>query len=349
MSLFGAPGGPGNERAGNDDFRYDELKRTRPPMTDSPTPGRHRSHKAPRRRGLIGPIVSALSVLLAIGPVVWVMTARDGSAVADDDATKVLNVSEDNSGPAAGDDAGSAGRTGKPKVTVTATLPNGVTTTITPTGTPALGSAESTTSTPASSGVPTTVISTVPADGVETVTVTPSKPRKTATGGHKPKPPSKPTKTPTKTVTTEPTPNDPPPPPGGGGTSSQERQVLDLTNAARRNQGCGPLSLDDSLVKAAGSHASDMVRRHYMDHTNPDGQDPGDRMAAAGWHGSGWGENIAAGYDSAQRVFSAWMNSDGHRSNILNCRFTKIGIGYDPGQVKSQWGPGSWVQDFGRG
>lgn len=315
-------------------------------MTDSPTPGRHRSRKAPRRRGLIGPIVSALSVLLAIGPVVWLMAAHDGSAVADDDPTKVLNVSEDNTGPAA--DSIGEGRTGKPKVTVTKTLPNGVTTTITPTGTPALGSAESTTSTPASSGVPTTVVSTPPQGGVETVTVTPKGPKTTAGRPRPSKPTAKPTKTPTKTVTSEP-PNDPPPPPGGGGTSGIERDVLDLTNQARRSQGCGPLSLESSLVEAAGSHASDMVRRHYMDHNNPDGQDPGDRMRAAGYQGSGWGENIAAGYDSAQKVFNAWMNSDGHRANILNCKFTKIGIGYDPGQVKPQWGPGSWVQDFGRG
>ncbi|MDX6250241.1 MAG: hypothetical protein QOF10_3601 [Kribbellaceae bacterium] len=313
-------------------------------MTDSPTPGRHRSRKAPKRRGLIGPIVSALSVLLAIGPVVWVMTSRDGSTVADDNATKVLNVSADNSGPAAVDDTSPAGdqKTGKPQVTVTATLPNGATTTTTPTGTPALGSAESTTGNPPTGG-PTTVVTTAPS-GTTTVTITPSAPRTTSGTKPRPKPSS-----PTKTVTTEPTPNDPPPPPtGGGGTNAQEREVLDLTNAARRNQGCGPLSLDDSLVEAAGKHASDMVRRHYMDHTNPDGQDPGDRMAAAGWRGSGWGENIAAGYDSAQKVFAAWMNSDGHRKNILNCRFNKIGIGYDPGQVKSQWGPGSWVQDFGR-
>jgi Cysteine-rich secretory protein family len=60
------------------------------------------------------------------------------------------------------------------------------------------------------------------------------------------------------------------------------------------------------------------------------------------------GENIAAGYDSAQKVVAAWMNSEGHRQNILNCRFTSIGIGYDPGRVRSDWGPGSWVQDFGR-
>jgi uncharacterized protein YkwD len=325
-------------------------------MTDSPTPGRHRSRKAPRRRGLIGPVVSALSVLLAIGPVVWVMSARDGSAVADDAATKVLNVSEDNSGPAAveGESAGP----GKPKITVTKTLPNGKT--VVSTGTPALGSAESTSSasTSATPGAPTTVITTGPTGGVETVTVTPTGPTVTAKNQgkptQKPKPsrptkPTQPTNTPTKTVTTEPTPDDPPPPPpGGGGTSSIEREVLDLTNQARRSQGCRPLQLNDALVEAAGSHASDMVRRHYMDHTNPDGQDPGDRMARAGYHGSGWGENIAAGYSSAQKVFNAWMNSDGHRANILNCRFTVIGIGYDPGQVKSEWGPGSWVQDFGR-
>lgn len=300
-------------------------------------------------------------MLLAIGPVIWVMSAHNGSAVADDDATKVLNVSEDNSGPAAveGESAGA----GKPKVTVTKTLPNGKT--VISTGTPALGSAESTmsTSTSATPGAPTTVLTTVlttgPTGGVETVTVTPTGPAvtKDAQGkpSQKPKPtrPTKtatqPTKTPTKTVTTtEPTPDNPPPPPGGGGTSSIERDVLDLTNQARRSQGCRPLQLSDSLVEAAGSHASDMVRRHYMDHTNPDGQDPGDRMAKAGYHGSGWGENIAAGYSSAQKVFNAWMNSDGHRANILNCKFTLIGIGYDPGQVKSDWGPGSWVQDFGR-
>ncbi|MFI5713613.1 CAP domain-containing protein [Kribbella sp. NPDC051620] len=328
-------------------------------MTDSPTPGRHRSRrKAPRRRGLIGPIVSALSVLLAIGPVVYLMSARDGSAVADDDATKVLNVSEDNSGPAAVE--GESAAAGKPKVTVTKTLPNGKT--VISTGTPALGSAESTSSsgTSATPAAPTTVITTGPAGGIETVTVTPTGPVATKDGQgkptQKPKPsrPTKsatqPTKTPTKTVTTtEPTPDDPPPPPpGGGGTSSIEREVLDLTNQARRSQGCRPLQLNDALVEAAGSHASDMVRRHYMDHTNPDGQDPGDRMAKAGYHGSGWGENIAAGYSTAQKVFNAWMNSDGHRANILNCRFTVIGIGYDPGQVKPEWGKGSWVQDFGR-
>ncbi|MEV6282578.1 CAP domain-containing protein [Kribbella sp. NPDC051770] len=290
--------------------------------------------------------MSALSVLLAIGPVVYLMSHRDGSDVAD--GTKVLNVSEDNSGPAAVDDTSGPDQPGKPLVTVTKTLPNGVTTTIAPTGTPVLGSAESTT-TSSTPGTPGSTVSTP--GGVVTVTVDPTG-KPTATGETlKPKPSvtKTTTKTPRPPTTTQSTPDDPPPPPSdGGGTSSIEREVLDLTNAARRNQGCRPLQLDDSLVEAAGRHASDMVRRHYMDHTNPDGQGPGDRISAAGFHGNSWGENIAAGYDTAQRVFAAWMNSDGHRANILNCKFNRIGIGYDDGQVKQQWGPGSWVQDFGR-
>jgi uncharacterized protein YkwD len=314
-------------------------------MTDSPTPGRHRGNSpAARRSGRIGPIVSVLSVLLAVGPVVWVMAVQDGSTVADDDPGKVPSVSEGASGPA-GD-----GQADKPMVTVTQTLPNGVTTTIViPSGTPAIGSAESS-SAPPSSGAPATVITPGPADGVGTVTVRPSAPRTTSDGRPEPTKTTttRPKKTPAKTITTGPTPDDPPQPPrGGGGTNAQEREVLKLANAARRDEGCRPLTLDHSLVEAAGSHASDMVRRHYLDHTNPDGQSPGDRMKAAGFQGSGWGENIAAGYDSAQQVFNAWMNSDAHRANILNCKFTKTGIGFDPGQVKSQWGTGSWVQAFG--
>jgi uncharacterized protein YkwD len=328
-------------------------------MTDSPTPRRHRgSRRAPRRsRGLVGPVVSALSVLLAIGPVVWLMS-RDASRV--DDAAKVLNVSEDTR--LDGSTAVEGTTAGTPLITITKTLPNGRTTTAV-VGTPALGAAvtpTSTSTTPTTSGTPSDTPNsslttpTAPTVGVTTVTVTPTAPRRTESGNGKPKPtrtPSTsktPSSSPTTTRTTD-TPEDTPEPPaGGGGTNAQERQVLDYTNQIRQQQGCGPLRLDSALVEAAGKHASDMARRHYMDHTNPDGEDPGDRMADAGYRGSSWGENIAAGYDSAQKVVAAWMQSDGHRKNILNCRFTSIGIGYDPGQVRSDYGPGSWVQDFGR-
>ncbi|HET6987126.1 MAG TPA: CAP domain-containing protein [Kribbella sp.] len=315
-------------------------------MTDSPTPRRHRgSRRAPRRsRGLIGPTVSALSVLLAIGPVVWLMS-RDHSTV--DDAAKVLNVSEGtrvDSGPSEVDGTTTAD---VPGATATKTAPNDLVTSVA--GTPALGSAASTSTsgTPVTSGTPSSIVtSPTPTAGVTTVTVTPRAPRTLSATRTKPSPSRS---TPTKTRTTEPTPSSTTQPlASGGGTNAQERQVLEYTNQIRQQQGCGPLRLDSSLVEAAGKHASDMVRRHYMDHTSPDGKDPGDRMAAAGYRGSSWGENIAAGYDSAQKVVAAWMQSDGHRRNILNCRFTSIGIGYDPGQVRSDAGPGSWVQDFGR-
>ncbi|WP_344199421.1 CAP domain-containing protein [Kribbella karoonensis] len=296
-------------------------------------------------------------MLVAIGPVVWLMSHGTSRT---DGAERVVNVVENNRV----DD----GTTTGPMITITKTLPNGATTTavvgpaavgsapgspsLSPStaGTPSNSPGSSVSSSPGSS--PTTPAT--PTVGVTTVTVSPTPPRRTSGTTARPKPrvsttPGRPSSTPTKTRTTEPSPSDTPQPPvSGGGTNAQERQVLDYTNQIREQQGCGPLKLDSALVEAAGKHASDMVRRHYMDHTNPDGQDPGDRMAAAGYRGSTWGENIAAGYDTAQKVVAAWMQSDGHRKNILNCRFTSIGIGYDPGQVRSDYGPGSWVQDFGR-
>jgi uncharacterized protein YkwD len=90
-----------------------------------------------------------------------------------------------------------------------------------------------------------------------------------------------------------------------------------------------------------------MVARHYFDHTSLDGRSPFDRMKAAGFTGGAMAENIAVGYKSAAAVVEGWMKSEGHRKNILNCDYTMIGIGYDAGQVKPDWGNGSWVQNFG--
>ncbi|MFK4088615.1 CAP domain-containing protein [Kribbella sp. NPDC020789] len=318
-------------------------------MTDAPTPRRHRGTRRAQKqkRGLVGPIASALSVLVAIGPVIYLMS-RDNSTVSD--ATKVLNVSEDTRDNSGGSLAGNANSV--PMKTVTRTLPNGkVTTAVLGSG----ANGTSTTSTPSTPGVtpsgsPTSAPTTpaAPTTGVTTVIVTPGAPRTIEGRPAKPKP--TPRATPTRTEPSETPSNTPEPPPSdGGGTNAQEREVLELTNQVREQNGCGPLRLSSALVEAAGRHASDMVRRHYMDHTNPEGQDPGDRMRAAGYDGGSWGENIAAGYSTAQKVVNAWMNSDGHRANILNCKFNLLGVGYDPGRVKSDWGNGSWVQDFGRG
>ncbi|TDD45011.1 CAP domain-containing protein [Kribbella antibiotica] len=318
-------------------------------MTDAPTPRRHRGARRAQKnkRGLVGPIASALSVLVAIGPVIYLMS-RDSSTV--NDATKVLNVSEDTRDNAGGSLVDGA-HTG-PLKTVTKTLPNGkVTTAVIGSG----ANGELTTSTPSTpavtpSGSPSSPLTTptAPTTGVTTVIVTPGGP-KTIEGkpGH-PKPPTRPT--PTKTETSKPPSKTPEPPPtgDGGGTSAKEREVLELTNEERENHGCGPLRLNSALVESAGRHASDMVNRQYMSGTNPEGENPGDRMQDAGYDGGSWGENIVAGSTSPQRVVDAWMNSDKQRANILNCKFTVLGVGYDSGKVRSDVGNGSWVQDFGR-
>jgi uncharacterized protein YkwD len=149
--------------------------------------------------------------------------------------------------------------------------------------------------------------------------------------------PTRTTPTPTTTKTTK------APKPSG----SAEQQVLALTNQERAKAGCGPLRTNKALARAAEAHAADMVAEHYFAHNSLDGRSPFDRMKAAGFTGGAMAENIAVGYSSAASVVEGWMNSAGHRANILNCSYTMIGIGYDSGQVSSQWGNGSWVQDFG--
>lgn len=108
--------------------------------------------------------------------------------------------------------------------------------------------------------------------------------------------------------------------------ASQRTTILNLTNQNRGNEGLPSLSIDSELNAVAQSHAKDMAIRDYFDHTNPDGDDPFDRMQDAGIEYQTAGENIAYNF-SAEEVVVAWMNSSGHRANILNESFNKIGIG----------------------
>lgn len=119
----------------------------------------------------------------------------------------------------------------------------------------------------------------------------------------------------------------------------QVQQVVALVNEARDLAGCGPVALDDRVVKAAQAHSADMAARDYFAHTTPEGVGFAERMRAAGYPSPG-GENIAMGQRSADQVMRAWMNSDGHRRNILNCGFTAIGVGLDT----RGW---YWTQNFG--
>ncbi|MEU0144440.1 sigma-70 family RNA polymerase sigma factor [Streptomyces sp. NPDC006288] len=119
-------------------------------------------------------------------------------------------------------------------------------------------------------------------------------------------------------------------------------EVIGLVNAERSKAGCASVSGNSKLATAASRHSADMVARDYFSHTSPDGTDPGARITAAGYRWSTYGENIAKGQQTAESVMDAWMNSEGHRANILNCDFKEIGVGRED----SSGGP-VWTQNFG--
>lgn len=111
--------------------------------------------------------------------------------------------------------------------------------------------------------------------------------------------------------------------------SSIEQQVLTLTNQERANEGLKPLATDAKLMDAAREKSTDMRTGKYFSHTSPTLGSPFDRMKALGIDYKAAAENIAMGQTSAEEVVKAWMNSPGHRANIMNGNFTHIGIGYD--------------------
>ncbi|GLU46355.1 hypothetical protein Nans01_07060 [Nocardiopsis ansamitocini] len=129
--------------------------------------------------------------------------------------------------------------------------------------------------------------------------------------------------------------------PRGGDTGSMNTlssQVFDIVNSERSNAGCSAVRVDNRLVSAAQLHSEDMDRHDYMSHTGRNGSSPGDRASAQGY--DSWsGENVAKGQRSAEQVMDAWMNSPGHRANILNCDNKALGVGE---------ANGAWTQLFGR-
>ena len=152
---------------------------------------------------------------------------------------------------------------------------------------------------------------------------------------------SAPAPTPAAPRPNPPAPSTAAPAPSGGVTT----QVVTLTNAERAKAGCGPLTVDATLTAVAQAHSQDMATNDYFDHNSQDGRTPFDRMTAAGYRYSTAAENIAAGQRTPQDVMTAWMNSPGHRANILNCALKEIGVGYATGS-SSQYGV-YWTQDFG--
>ncbi|WP_307817484.1 CAP domain-containing protein [Nocardia acididurans] len=114
---------------------------------------------------------------------------------------------------------------------------------------------------------------------------------------------------------------------GGAWISADVSEVIALTNAERARHGMRPLAHDVRLSAVARKHSADMLERGYFSHTGLDGRQPWDRAKDEGIDYRGIAENIAWGQRSAAEVVDGWMNSPGHRANILTPEFTNIGVG----------------------
>lgn len=110
--------------------------------------------------------------------------------------------------------------------------------------------------------------------------------------------------------------------------NAYEKQVVTLVNEERAKNGLGALKIDTALSKMARVKSNDMATHQYFDHTSPTYGSPFDMMKQFGISYQYAGENIAMGQQTPQEVMNAWMNSEGHRANILNKNFTHIGVGY---------------------
>lgn len=137
---------------------------------------------------------------------------------------------------------------------------------------------------------------------------------------------------------------------GGDGRAQQDSgdnsgedfrdQILSLVNKARDKAGCNSLRASSQLQRSAQGKAEDMSKKRYMDHTSPNGKDFDDNIRAAGFDGNRTGENLGEGFQTASAVFGAWIRSESHRRNILDCKFKVLGVGF------ASKG-GYWVQHFG--
>ena len=128
-------------------------------------------------------------------------------------------------------------------------------------------------------------------------------------------------------------------------------EVLKLTNEFRTQNGLPALKSNAELQATAQGHSQDMAVADYFSHTGKDGSAPWDRAKRVGYAANSMGENIAAGQTTAQSVVQGWIDSPGHRANLLNRSYTELGVGYfllenDTGSVNYNH---YWTQVFGSG
>jgi uncharacterized protein YkwD len=164
-------------------------------------------------------------------------------------------------------------------------------------------------------------------------------PKATPTAKAKPRTATSPTpkRSPTRTTTRPAT--------GGGSSpvqSADENKVVEITNQERADAGCGPVKVNTKLASAARLHSQDQAEHNNMSHTGSDGSSPWQRSERAGYDRA-IGENVAMGYRTPAAVMDGWMNSEGHRANILNCSAKAIGVGLAYASDGSPY----WTQMFG--
>lgn len=148
---------------------------------------------------------------------------------------------------------------------------------------------------------------------------------------------SKPETSKPETSTPSTKPSQPSEPAGTTEQSNFASEVVKLVNKERANAGLKPLTVHAKLTTVALDKAKDMSNNNYFSHTSPTHGSPFDMMKAYGISYGYAGENIAKGQRTPQEVMNSWMNSQGHRENILSPNFTMIGVGYYNGY---------WVQEF---
>lgn len=124
--------------------------------------------------------------------------------------------------------------------------------------------------------------------------------------------------------------------------TTQAAEILKLVNKERQKAGVPDLTLSDTLTKIATVKAKDMAEKNYFSHQSPTYGSPFDMLKHFGVSYSYAGENIAAGQKTAAEVMNSWMNSSGHKANILNKNYTQLGVGFTNG---GQYGT-EWVQLF---
>lgn len=124
--------------------------------------------------------------------------------------------------------------------------------------------------------------------------------------------------------------------------TADEKRVIELLNIERAKADLPPLKANARLMKAAREHSANMARQKQLAH-DLDGKGPGERLQDVGYVHAGWGENCAAGQRTPAEAMTCWMNSPGHKSNILGGNYREVGVAV----ARSADGTMYWTQVFG--